>query len=325
MHTKVFEVRNLVKEFPVGGSWFSRKTSTVKAVNGISFDIFEGETFGLVGESGCGKSTTARLLTRLLDPTSGEILFQGMDIAALSEKAVNARRRHIQMIFQDPYAALNPRMSVKRIIAEPLITHGVDTDKLQERVDELLSLVALPTSYRDRYPHEFSGGQRQRICIARALALNPAFIVADEPVAALDVSIQAQIINLLIDLQQQFHLTSLFITHDLSVAQYICHRIGVMYLGKIVELAESNALFDDPLHPYTQALISAVPLPNPQKRLQFAPLEGEIPSPIHLPSGCAFHPRCPLAEPRCKQEIPALLELRQGHQVACHVVAARMS
>jgi oligopeptide transport system ATP-binding protein len=325
MNTKVFEVRNLVKEFPVGRSWFSRKKSTVKAVNGISFDIFEGETFGLVGESGCGKSTTARLLTRLLEPTSGEILFQGTDIAGLSGNEVNARRRHIQMIFQDPYAALNPRMSVKRLIAEPLITHGVDTGKLQERVDELLSLVALPTSYRDRYPHEFSGGQRQRICIARALALNPAFIVADEPVAALDVSIQAQIINLLIDLQQQFQLTSLFITHDLSVAQYICHRIGVMYLGKIVELSESNALFDAPLHPYTQALISAVPLPNPQKRLQLAPLEGEIPSPIDLPGGCAFHPRCPLAESQCKQEIPELLELRLGHWVACHVVAARMS
>ena len=253
MNAKVFEVRNLVKEFPVGHSWFSRKKSTVKAVNDISFDIFEGETFGLVGESGCGKSTTARLLTRLLDPTRGSIVFQGTDIAALSENALNTQRRHIQMIFQDPYAALNPRMSVKRLIAEPLITHRVDTDRLQERVDELLSLVALPASYRDRYPHEFSGGQRQRICIARALALNPAFIVADEPVAALDVSIQAQIINLLIELQEQFHLTMLFITHDLSVAQYLCHRIGVMYLGKIVELADSDTLFDSPLHPYTKA------------------------------------------------------------------------
>ena len=317
---KVFEIRDLVKEFPGEGSWFRRKKQTVKAINGISFDIFQGETFGLVGESGCGKSTTAQLLIRLLEPTSGDIIFQDTNIAKLTEKAFNAQRRNIQMIFQDPYAALNPRMTVKRLISEPLITHHVDEDRLDERVDELLSLAALSTSYRDRYPHEFSGGQRQRICIARALALNPAFIVADEPVAALDVSIQAQIINLLIELQARFQLTMLFITHDLSVAQYICHRIGVMYLGKIVELAQSDTLFEAPLHPYTKALISAVPIANPQKRLQVVPLEGEIPSPMNLPPGCTFHPRCPLAEEICRREIPELVEIDTGHLVACHAV-----
>lgn len=317
---KVFEIRELVKEFPGEGSWFRRKKQSVKAINGISFDIVQGETFGLVGESGCGKSTTAQLLIRLLEPTSGDIIFQDTNIAELTEKAFNTQRRNIQMIFQDPYAALNPRMTVKRLISEPLITHHIDEDRLDERVDELLSLVSLSTSYRDRYPHEFSGGQRQRICIARALALNPAFIVADEPVAALDVSIQAQIINLLIELQEQFQLTMLFITHDLSVAQYICHRIGVMYLGKIVELAQSDTLFEKPLHPYTKALISAVPIANPQKRLQVVPLEGEIASPMNLPPGCTFHPRCPLAEEICRREIPEPVEIDAGHLVACHVV-----
>ncbi|MDY0094958.1 MAG: ABC transporter ATP-binding protein [Candidatus Vecturithrix sp.] len=317
---KVFEIRHLVKEFPGAGSWFRRKQQTVKAINDVSFDIFQGETFGLVGESGCGKSTTAQLLIRLLEPTSGEIFFQGTNIAELSEKAFNAHRRNIQMIFQDPYAAMNPRMTVKRIISEPLMTHHVDEDRQDERIDELLSLVALSTSYRDRYPHEFSGGQRQRICIARALALNPAFIVADEPVAALDVSIQAQIINLLIDLQTQFQLTMLFITHDLSVAQYICRRIGVMYLGRIVELAQSDTLFESPLHPYTKALISAVPIANPKNRLKLVPLEGEIPSPMNLPPGCTFHPRCPLAEEICQREIPEPVEIDTGHLVACHAV-----
>jgi oligopeptide/dipeptide ABC transporter ATP-binding protein len=321
--TKIFEVQHLIKDFPIGRSWVKKSSKTIKAINNINFDIVEGETFGLVGESGCGKSTVARLLTRLIEPSSGSVLFRGENIAGLSNQEFNKKRRHIQMIFQDPYAALNPRMTVKRLITEPLITHHVDEDRLNERVDELLSLVALPTDYRDRYPHEFSGGQRQRICIARALALNPAFIVADEPVAALDVSIQAQIINLLIALQQRFKLTMLFITHDLSVAQYLCHRIGVMYLGKIVELADAETLFATPRHPYTRALLSAVPLPDPRKRLNFSPLQGEIPSPLNLPLGCTFHPRCPLAEDICRRDIPEVVEIEGGHSVACHVVTRK--
>lgn len=322
----LLEVRGLTMHFPITeGIVLSRKIGEVKAVDGIDFAINRGETLGLVGESGCGKTTTGRCILRLERPTSGQILFEGQDLAHLERKDLTALRRRMQVIFQDPYSSLNPRMKVGDIIAEPIKVHGVEPDakKREARVRELLSICGLDPKFADRYPHEMSGGQRQRVGIARALALNPEFIVCDEAVSALDVSIQAQVINLLEDLRERFGLTYLFIAHDLSVVRHLCQRVAVMYLGRIVELAPSDELFDNPLHPYTQALLSAVPIPDPRVEAgrQFRPPKGEVPSPINPPSGCVFHPRCPAAVESCKKVRPSLRELRPGHWVACSEVA----
>ena len=317
---RIISIENLKKHFDIGGGIFSRSNEVVKAVDGLNFDIYKGETLGLVGESGCGKSTTGRLLLRLLEPTEGQIFFEDYNLTDLTGRKLKERRKDIQMVFQDPYASLNPRMSVEKIISEPLWTHNLYKGKEKERVKELMDAVNLPMSYADRYPHEFSGGQRQRIGIARALAVSPKFIVADEPVSALDVSIQAQIINLMNDLQEEFNLTYLFIAHDLSVVEYISDRVGVMYLGKLVELTDSDELYKNPIHPYTKALLSAIPLPDPDREAEKKPLEGEIPSPVNPPSGCRFHTRCWLAEERCRKEEPEFKELKDGHYVACHVM-----
>jgi oligopeptide transport system ATP-binding protein len=321
----LLEVRGLHMHFPITeGMIARRRIGEVKAVDGIDFTIGRGETLGLVGESGCGKTTTGRCILRLETPTAGEIRYDGVDIAKLGRKDLLGLRRRIQVIFQDPYSSLNPRMKVGSIIAEPMRVHGVepDTRRRDARMRELLSLCGLNPNFADRYPHEMSGGQRQRVGIARALALNPEFIVCDEAVSALDVSIQAQIINLLEDLRDKFNLTYLFIAHDLSVVRHLCHRVAVMYLGRVVELADCDELFDNPLHPYTQALLAAVPVPDPtvEASRTFRPLTGEVPSPINPPSGCVFHPRCPLAVAQCKQIRPELRELRPGHWVACSQV-----
>ena len=316
------EVRNLVKHFERGGGLF-REKSIVRAVDDVSFSVDEGETFALVGESGSGKSTTGRCMLRLVEPTSGEVTFRGENVLAFSSARMRAARRDMQMVFQDPYSSLNPRMRVETIVAEPLVIHRIGTTaERASRVAELLAHVGLDPELRRRYPHEFSGGQRQRIGLARALALNPSLIIADEPVSALDVSIQAQVVNLLEDLREKFRLTYLFIAHDLSVVRHLCQRVAVMYLGRIVELAESDELFDNPLHPYTQALLSAVPVPDPrvEAQRQFRPAKGEIPSPINPPSGCVFHPRCPMAVDNCKKARPELREMKPGHWVACSEV-----
>jgi oligopeptide/dipeptide ABC transporter ATP-binding protein len=318
-------VRGLRMHFPVTEGIVARRhVGEVKAVDGVDFTIRRGETLGLVGESGCGKTTTGRCILRLETPTAGEIRYDGVDIAKLDRRQLVALRRRIQVIFQDPYSSLNPRMKVGSIIAEPMKVHGVepDADKRHARVRELLSLCGLNSGFAERYPHEMSGGQRQRVGIARALALNPEFIVCDEAVSALDVSIQAQIINLLEDLREQFNLTYLFIAHDLSVVRHLCQRVAVMYLGRVVELAECDELFDNPLHPYTQALLAAVPVPDPtvEAGRTFRPLTGEVPSPMNPPPGCVFHPRCALAVAECKQARPELRELRPGHWVACSQV-----
>ena len=318
------QVHGLKKYFPITqGVLIQREIGAVKAVDDVSFDIYRGETLGLVGESGCGKTTTGRTLIQLYKPTDGQVLFEGKDLAQLKNKDLRSLRKRMQMIFQDPYASLNPRWTISRIIGEPLRVHRIDggTSNL-ERVEELLETVKLNTNYMNRYPHEFSGGQRQRIGIARALASNPVFIVCDEPISALDVSIQAQIVNLLEDLQEQLGLTYLFIAHDLSMVRHICNRVAVMYLGVIVELASRDDLYDQPLHPYTQALLSAVPVPDPRitrarKRII---LEGDPPSPANPPSGCRFHPRCPIAVDRCRSEQPQWREAAPGHWVACHEV-----
>jgi oligopeptide transport system ATP-binding protein len=317
---ELVRVEGLKKHFSLSGGLFSKKKSIVKAVDGLNFSIYEGETLGIVGESGCGKSTTGRLLLKLLDQTEGKVIFDGKDLSELKPNELKKARKDFQMVFQDPYASLNPRMTVKQIIAEPLITHKLHESNRTEKIKELLSAVGIPESYMERYPHEFSGGQRQRIGIARALALDPKFIVADEPVAALDVSIQAQIMNLLVDLQKQYGFTYLFIAHDLGVVQYISDRVGVMYLGQMVELADSDELYDNPLHPYTKALLSAIPIPDPTRKSERIPLTGEIPSPVNPPSGCRFHTRCPLATERCKQEVPEFREVLASHFVACHEV-----
>ena len=319
------EVRGLQMHFPItGGSLLGRKIGEVKAVDGVDFSIRPGETLGLVGESGCGKTTTGRCILRLERPTAGEILYKGVDIAKLGRKDLIDLRRRIQVIFQDPYSSLNPRMKVGSIISEPMMVHGIggDAARRDERVRELLSVCGLNASFADRYPHEMSGGQRQRVGIARALALDPEFIVCDEAVSALDVSIQAQVVNLLEDLRERFGLTYLFIAHDLSVVRHLCQRVAVMYLGRIVELAECDELFDNPLHPYTQALLAAVPVPDPtvEATRVFRPVQGEVPSPINPPSGCVFHPRCPLAVESCRRSRPELRELRPGHWVACSQV-----
>ncbi|MCG5057564.1 MAG: dipeptide ABC transporter ATP-binding protein [Limnoraphis sp. WC205] len=319
----LIKIQNLQVHFPIfKGILIQKKVGAIKAVDGLTFDIKRGETLSLVGESGCGKSTTGRAILQLLRPTAGKIDFEDTDLTTLEAEELRAMRRRMQMIFQDPYASLNPRMTVGKIIAEPLIIHHLTTNIIKDRVQELLELVGLNPQFINRYPHEFSGGQRQRIGIARALAVNPDFIVCDEPIASLDVSIQAQVINLMQSLQQKLGLTYLFIAHDLSVVRHISNRVAVMYLGKIVELADRITLYKKPLHPYTQALLSAVPIPDPEleaKRERII-LRDDIPSPINPPNGCRFNTRCPLAIDRCRQEEPEFREVEQGHFVACHLV-----
>ena len=321
----LLEVRDLHMHFPISeGVLMRRQIGEVKAVDGIHFSVRRGETLGLVGESGCGKTTTGRCILQLEQPTSGVILYDGVDINTLPRREQLALRRRIQVIFQDPYSSLNPRMKVGDIIGEPIQVHGLALDAARRiaRVRELLSVCGLDPTFADRYPHEMSGGQRQRVGIARALALEPEFIVCDEAVSALDVSIQAQVINLLEDLRERFGLTYLFIAHDLSVVRHLCQRVAVMYLGRIVELADCDALFDDPLHPYTRALLAAVPVPDPtiEAGRAFQPVRGEVPSPINPPAGCVFHPRCTMAVESCRRSRPELRELRPGHWVACSEV-----
>jgi oligopeptide/dipeptide ABC transporter ATP-binding protein len=323
MSQPLLEVRDLVKHFPVGGGMLAKPVGVVRAIDGVSFVIRKGETLGLVGESGCGKTTTGRCILQLERPTSGSIVFEGVDMVTLDAAALRAVRRRMQVIFQDPYSSLNPRMTVGQILAEPLKVHGIvpDAGQRELRVRELLTQVGLLPQHARRYPHQLSGGQRQRVGIARALAMEPSLIVCDEPVSALDVSIQAQIINLLEELQSRLGLTYLFIAHDLSVVRHISDRVAVMYLGKVVELADRKALYEEPLHPYTRALLSAVPIPDPkvEAKRERTVLRGEVPSPLNPPSGCVFHPRCPIAVDRCSAEIPPLRELRPGHWAACHL------
>jgi oligopeptide transport system ATP-binding protein len=316
----LLEIRDLRKHFPVGDGLFSRGKGVVKAVDGVSLTVNEGETLGLVGESGCGKSTLGRAILRLIEPTGGEVNFHGKNLLALSQRELRDMRREMQIIFQDPYASLNPRMRVGDIVGEGLEIHKLAKGKAKrDRVMELLHQVGLREDHFDRYPHEFSGGQRQRIGIARALAVSPKFIVCDEPVSSLDVSIQAQIINLLQELQEKMHLTYLFISHDLRVVEHISHRVAIMYLGKVVEIANSETIYRDAKHPYTRALLSAVPLPDTERKKERVVLEGDVPSPVNPPAGCAFHPRCSYREPVCSQSEPLLAFGADGHGVSCHV------
>jgi oligopeptide/dipeptide ABC transporter ATP-binding protein len=319
----VLDVRGLRKYFPVRGGLFRRNAVTVRAVDDVSFSIARGETLSLVGESGCGKTTTSRCILRAIRPTGGEIIFhastgQHIDVALLDRKGLRPLRRQMQMIFQDPFSSLNPRMTIAEIIGEPLLVNGMgDSTARNARVAELLELVHLPSAYLNRFPHAFSGGQRQRIGIARALALNPALIVADEPVSALDVSVQAQIVNLMLELQDRLGLSYLFVAHDLSVVKHVSHRVAVMYAGRIVETAPTEALFTTPRHPYTEALLSAVPVPDPRRRAQRIVLEGDVADPFDPPTGCHFHPRCRYATESCRVETPELTEIAPGHAVRC--------
>lgn len=327
----LLSVRNIVKKFSIKGGLFSREVATVKAVSGVSFDIRKGETLGLVGESGCGKSTLGRCILRLIEPTEGQVFFKGTEITQLNAGRLRKLRRQMQIIFQDPYASLNPRMTVESILTEPLTIHGLckTREERKQRIYKLLDLCGLRREAIARYPHEFSGGQRQRICIARALAVEPEFIVCDEPVSALDVSIQAQIVNLMQDLQKELGLTYLFIAHDLKVVEHISTRVAVMYLGKIVESSSAEDLYHSPKHPYTRALLSAIPIPDPNYRKERIILRGDVPSPISPPSGCHFHPRCPIVHENCKLDAPQLRNLggtlgdaqkdeKQIHDVSCH-------
>ncbi|WP_294345791.1 ABC transporter ATP-binding protein [uncultured Clostridium sp.] len=317
----LLKVENLKKYFPIKGGVMQRTVGYVKAVDGVSFEIKRGETLGLVGESGCGKSTTGRTILNLLEKTEGKIYFEGKDLDELSKSQLRKMRPKMQLIFQDPYSSLNPRMTVGKIIGEALLNHKmVSKNDLREKVLETMKICGLAPYQIDRYPHEFSGGQRQRIGIARALILNPDFIVADEPVSALDVSIQAQIINLLQDLKKEKNFSYLFISHDLSVVEHICDKVGVMYLGSLVELASSDEIFKNPLHPYTKALMSAIPIPDPTVKRERIILTGDIPSPANPPKGCKFHTRCPYATDKCKEENPEYREVSEGHFVACHLV-----
>ncbi len=316
----LLRVTDLKKHFPVHHGFFSRVVGQVYAVDGVSFDIGRGETLCLVGESGCGKSTVAKTVMRLLEPTSGSVVLDGVDISRLDEGELRAHRRQMQIVFQDPYSSLNPHLSAGAIVSEPLTNFGLATGKaLEQRVASLFERVGLRADAARKYPHEFSGGQRQRLGIARALALNPGLIVADEPVSALDVSVQAQVLNLLVDLQQEFGLAYLFVSHDLAVVEHIGHRIAVMYLGRIVELADNAALFGKPLHPYSEALLAAAPVPEPGLKRERVVLQGDVPSPMTPPPGCHFHTRCLYAEPRCRVDGPPLLEVEPAHWVACHL------
>ncbi|GLF82962.1 ABC transporter ATP-binding protein [Bacillus safensis] len=322
----ILELKQIRKHFPIKAGVFQKKVGAVKAVDGIDLKIYKGETLGIVGESGCGKSTLGRTMIRLYEPTDGQIFFKGQDITRVSEsKLKQSTRKNIQMVFQDPFASLNPRKTLQSIIKEPYKTHHLYSLKERnEKVEQLLSKVGLHPSFANRYPHEFSGGQRQRIGIARALAMNPDMIIADEPVSALDVSIQAQVINLMEELQEEFDLTYLFISHDLSVVRHISDRVGVMYLGKMMELADKHSLYDDPLHPYTQALLSSVPVTRKkgQTKRERIMLQGDLPSPANPPKGCVFHTRCPHAKEICKEKVPAFQELKTNHFVACHLYNA---
>ncbi|TFE02051.1 ABC transporter ATP-binding protein [Jeotgalibacillus salarius] len=316
----LLRVENLKKHFPIRGGVLGKEIGSVKAVEGVSFEVKKGETLGIVGESGCGKSTTGRMLLRLIEPTDGKIYFEDQDVTELSTSDMRKLRRDMQMVFQDPFASLNPRHTVEKILEEPLKVHGIGTPKeRKQKVRELLEIVGLSSYHAKRYPHQFSGGQRQRIGIARALMTQPKLIIADEPVSALDVSIQAQVLNLMQDLQKEFQLTYIVIAHDLGVVRHISDRVGVMYLGRMAELTESEKMYDKPLHPYTQALLSAVPIPDPLYEKDSIVLEGDIPSPSNPPSGCAFHTRCPYKMDVCTQKVPELREHEPGHYVACHL------
>jgi oligopeptide/dipeptide ABC transporter ATP-binding protein len=326
MEQPILEVKGLKKHFPIKTGIFNNTTGYVKAVDGIDFKVFPGETLGIVGESGCGKSTASRTVMRLLEPSAGEIWFQGKNLAELSKEEMRRMRKDIQIVFQDPYASLNPRKTIKQILIEPLKVHGIGASG-QERlrmVEEIIEVVGLRKEHLDRHPHHFSGGQRQRIGIARALILKPKVIIADEPVSALDVSIQSQILNLLKDLKKEFQLTLLFISHDLSVVKHLCDRIAVMYLGKVVEIADKQKLFGNPSHPYTKALLSALPVANPGAKRERIILQGDLPSPANPPSGCTFHPRCPHAAEVCKDVVPSLLLIGDGQQVACHLYQEKL-
>ncbi|MGM0829553.1 MAG: ABC transporter ATP-binding protein [Bacillota bacterium] len=320
MTEPLLKVENLKKHFPITGGILGRPVSSVKAVDGVSFTVNKGETLGIVGESGCGKSTTGRMLMRLIDPSEGKVTFEERELTSLSNSEMRKIRREMQMVFQDPFASLNPRHTVEQILEEPLKVHGMGSAKeRKKRVHELLNIVGLSSYHAKRYPHQFSGGQRQRIGIARALMTKPKLIIADEPVSALDVSIQSQVLNLMQDLQKEFGLTYIFIAHDLGVVRHISDRVGVMYLGKMVELSNSETLYEKPLHPYTQALLSAVPVPDPDFKRETILLQGDIPSPSNPPSGCTFHTRCPHATEICKQKVPEFKEHQPGHYVACHL------
>ncbi|ABO65859.1 MULTISPECIES: ABC transporter ATP-binding protein [Geobacillus] len=320
MSDLLLEVKGLKKYFPITGGIFGKQIGMVKAVDDVTFTVYRGETLGIVGESGCGKSTTGRMLMRLIEPTDGSITFEGKEVTALSKTELRRLRRDMQMIFQDPFASLNPRHTVEKILEEPLIVHGIGSkEERKRRVREMLEVVGLGSYHAKRYPHQFSGGQRQRIGIARALMTNPKLIIADEPVSALDVSIQAQVLNLLEDLQKQFGLTYIFIAHDLGVVRHISDRVGVMYLGRMVELADSESLYEAPKHPYTKALLSAVPIPDPDHKAERQLLSGDLPSPANPPQGCAFHTRCSACMDICRAQRPALKEVATGHYVACHL------